>query len=72
MASSSPQYIRINQVKLSVEEGLEYVSNKFSHESICDDVKVDLDDLIPALIKISTMAGNKNGKVSTVLLYTQN
>ena len=66
--ASSPQYIRINQVKMSVEEGLEYVASKFSHENISNDVRVGLDDIIPALIKISTTLGNKHGKVFIMLL----
>eukprot|EP01036_Dinobryon_divergens_P033919 gene33919-43821_t len=64
--ASSPQYIRINQVKMSVEEGLEYVASKFSHENFSNDVRVGLDDIIPALIKISTTLGNKNGKARLV------
>lgn len=46
-----PQYIRINQVKTAIDEGFEYVRNKFPDE---EKVSVVLDDLITGLVKISS------------------
>ena len=55
-------------MKMSVEDGLEYVTNKFSQDNLRDDVHVVLDDLIPALLKIST-SGTKRGKVGDMRLF---
>ena len=50
---SQPQFVRVNQLKMSIEDGLEYLKTKFS--TLDYGVSVTVDELVPSLVKIAQL-----------------